>query len=70
MTSRLSKDAAHWRARAEQMRGLARYQKDDRAARQVMLRIANDYEDLAGRAEGRIEHMTIPLDELNASNDR
>lgn len=68
MTSGFPNDATHWRARAEEMRALARDVKDQ-DAKQTMLRIADDYEDLARRAEGRMDDATIPVDKLNASND-
>jgi rubrerythrin len=47
-------DPAHWRQRADEARALAE-QITDRDARQMMLRIAEDYEKLAKRAEERLK---------------
>jgi len=45
-------DPGHWRDRAEEMRALAQDVTDD-VARQTMLRLAQDYDRLAARAELR-----------------
>jgi len=45
-------DAKHWRDRAAQMRVLSDELKDPRAQR-MMLKLANDYNKLADRAEDR-----------------
>jgi hypothetical protein len=48
-------DARHWRDRAAEMRVLSCEMKDFEA-RTLMLRLANDYEKLADRAEDRAAH--------------
>ena len=45
-------DPKHWRERAAQMLALVE-QTSDPQAKQTMLRIARDYEELAIRAENR-----------------
>jgi hypothetical protein len=45
-------DAEHWRDRAAEMRVLSEQMKDPNA-RSMMLKLANDYEKLADRAEVR-----------------
>jgi hypothetical protein len=46
-------DPAHWRQRAEQARTIAD-QMNDAEAKGMMLKIAEDYEKLAKRAEVRV----------------
>jgi len=50
-------DPKHWRDRAEEMRTLAEAMKDH-VSREMILRIAQDYEKLAQRAEERSKGMS------------
>ena len=52
MTLQALNDAKHWRDRAAEMRVLSREMKDFEA-RTLMLKLANDYDKLADRAEDR-----------------
>ena len=52
MTARGINDAKHWRDRAAEMRVLSDEIKDPQAQR-MMLKLANDYDKLADRAEDR-----------------
>ena len=54
MPSSYINDPKHWRERAEETRVLADHMNDD-ASKQMMLRIAADYERLAQRAELRVK---------------
>jgi hypothetical protein len=52
-------DAKHWRDRATEMRLLSDEIKDPHAQR-MMLKLANDYDKLADRAEDRAARDTAP----------
>lgn len=52
MTDRGKNDAKHWRDRAAEMSALSSEMKDFEA-RTLMLKLANDYDKLADRAEDR-----------------
>jgi len=53
MTVQGLNDARHWRDRAAEMRVLSSDMKDFEA-RTLMLKLANDYDKLADRAEDRV----------------
>src|SRR5687768_2728351 len=52
MSSHLLDDATHWRARAEQARRLAAEMADE-ISKAMMLGVAEDYDNVANRAELR-----------------
>jgi len=54
MPSVFLNDPQHWRDRADQMRALAG-ESSDPESRTIMLRVANDYDLLARRAERRAQ---------------
>ena len=54
-------DARHWRARAEKMRLVAEDMRDP-GNRQTALRIADDYDRLARRAEERSSRLSGQVD--------
>jgi hypothetical protein len=62
MPSSIVNDPKHWLDRAQEMRRLADYARDD-ASKQTMLRIAEDYERLAERVEERRASMGLPAAE-------
>jgi len=51
-------DPEHWQKRAEETRVLAE-QMNDKTAKKIMLRIADDYEELAARRVTRLYSWTI-----------
>jgi hypothetical protein len=53
MSSNTANNPTHWRDRARQMRALAE-QVSDKISKEMMLRIAEDYDRLALRAELRV----------------
>jgi hypothetical protein len=61
MTNHLLNDPSHWRERAKAMRVHAE-QIDDPESKGMMLKIADDYESLAQRAEARMATNMSPQD--------
>jgi hypothetical protein len=57
--SHFIRDPEHWHQRAEEARVLAAYMNDEES-KQAMLRIAEDYERLAKRAEERTGKYSKP----------
>jgi hypothetical protein len=53
MSSNAANNAQHWHARAKEMRALADQANDD-VSKQMMLRIAEDYDRLGLRAQMRV----------------
>ena len=53
MSSDTANNSKHWHDRANEMRALAE-QANDEVSKKMMLRIAEDYEKLASRAELRV----------------
>ena len=58
MTLQGLNDSKHWRDRAAEMRVLSAEMKDFEA-RTLMLKLANDYDKLADRAEDRARGATL-----------
>jgi hypothetical protein len=54
MGDSLLDNPAHWIARAETARVIAEELGDDPESKRIMLRIAEDYEELAKRAQERV----------------
>jgi hypothetical protein len=61
MSGSFINDPRHGRGRAEEARTLADLMSDD-MSKQMMLRIADDYDRLAERAEQRAKHSAQPKD--------
>jgi hypothetical protein len=62
-------DAKHWRDRAAEMRALSDEMKDVEV-RSLILRLANDYDKLADRAEDRAAHNEPGPSEQHAAEYR
>jgi hypothetical protein len=65
---RFINDAGHWRDRANEMRALAA-SLNDHIARATMLRIADDYDNLASRARLRVGGTSSISDEAAIGDD-
>ena len=63
MLSSLFINPCHWLHRAEEMRALAKDMKDD-TANQSLLRLAEEYEELAKRAEARSAGMQLQASQV------
>ena len=69
MTLQCLNDAKHWRDRAAEMRVLSDEMKD-LEVRSLILRLANDYDKLADRAEDRAAHNAPGPSEQHAAEYR
>ena len=63
MTSQLLNDPEHWRERARIIRNLSAEMVDP-VSKSLMLKIADDYEVLAQRAEDRVAHRAAITEQM------